>query len=99
MHFSCTWVGTLPNIGWVERSPDKRHLVVYWLMTSSKSAGSVHLQPKKPKMSMVALKRIMSSRWYEVQLAKVKLELNLATVIKDNKALFHKYISDKRRAK
>ena len=36
---------------------------------------------------------------YEISKAKAQLELNLATVVKEKKSLFYKYVNSKRRTK
>jgi len=54
---------------------------------------------KKGHVTQEEYKGLVRSCREEIRKAKAQLELRLATVVRDNKKCFYKYISNKKRAK
>jgi len=54
---------------------------------------------KKGKMTEEEYRGLVRSYREEIRKAKAQLELRLATVVRDNKKCFYKYINTKKRAK
>jgi len=54
---------------------------------------------KKGKMTEEECRGLVRSYREEIRKAKAQLELRLATIVRDNKKIFYKYINNKKRDK